>query len=284
MFEDALVWAEEVLAAPITRCSPLRGGLTSTMLALTDAAGRESVLRLMTEEPWRAHGAGLTRREQRAQQELATTAVPAPETLALDPDGLRTGVAAHLMTRLPGAPADEVGKSEIHGMAQMAARIHAVEPTRDFRPYQSWAPAAKWRVPPWTEHPGCWQRAFEILASAPPAYVPVFLHRDFSHRNLLWRKGSISGVVDWVETSMGPAWLDVAHGATNLAVSFGTCHARLLVEHYAAVTGTGPDPYWFVMDAVGFLPFPGASPLFGSQAELAGLDRWLHHVIEEMPG
>ena len=37
------------------------------MLALRDEAGAESVLRLMTNEPWRTHGAELTARERDAQ-------------------------------------------------------------------------------------------------------------------------------------------------------------------------------------------------------------------------
>jgi hypothetical protein len=45
--------------------------MTSTMLSLADASGGQSVLRLMTKEPWRKHGPGLTRREQAAQRELA---------------------------------------------------------------------------------------------------------------------------------------------------------------------------------------------------------------------
>ena len=51
------------------------------MLALRDAAGSESVLRLMTNEPWRTHGAELTTRERAAQLVLAGTAVPAPTSL-----------------------------------------------------------------------------------------------------------------------------------------------------------------------------------------------------------
>ena len=81
-------------------------------------------------------------------------------------------------------------------------------------------------VPDWTRHPASWQRAFELLAGQEPAYEPTFLHRDFSHRNLLWTDDAISGVVDWVETSTGPAWLDAAHAASNLAVAHGTERAR----------------------------------------------------------
>lgn len=101
----------------------------------------------------------------------------------------------------------------------------------------------------------------------------------FSHRNLLWLDGRISGVVDWVETSTGPAWLDAAHAATNLAVAYGSEPARSFLAAYAALTGTRPDPYWLIMDAVGFLPPPGQEPLLGSAEELERLDEGVRPVV-----
>lgn len=164
-------------------------------------------------------------------------------------------------------------------MAQMLATIHAVEPTEPFRTYQSWAWEAKWVVPPWTEHPESWLKAFAVLAEEPPSYEPTFLHRDYSHRNLLWSGGEISGVVDWVETSAGPAWLDAGHAATNLALQFGPEPARAFLAGYAALAAERPHRYWLVMDAVGFLPPPGKRPLFDSPTELQRLDQWVHALV-----
>ncbi len=65
--------------------------------------------------------------------------------------------------------------------------------------------------------PAAWERAFAVLAQDPPPYDGTFLHRDFSPRNLLWSGDRLTGIVDWVETSWGPAWLDVAHCRTILA-------------------------------------------------------------------
>jgi aminoglycoside phosphotransferase (APT) family kinase protein len=134
-------------------------------------------------------------------------------------------------------------------------------------------------VPAWTKHAASWQRAFDLLAEEPPAYEPTFLHRDYSHRNLLWGGAEITGVVDWVETSTGPAWLDAGHAATSLAIAFGSDAARAFLLRYAALTGTKAERYWLVMDAVGFLPPPGKKPLFGSSTELERLDHWLHDLM-----
>ena len=279
VYDEAVAWAESVLGGPITEVVELSGGMTSTMLALSPASGAPAVLRLMTNEPWRTHGADLTRRERSAQGALASTTVPAPTSIGIDADGTVTGVSAHLMSRLPGAPTGTVDAAVVTAMAEMLARIHDVRPAVAFRPYQSWAWEAKWVVPAWTCHPDAWQQAFELLAQEPPAFAPTFLHRDYGHRNLLWSGGQISGVVDWVETSTGPAWLDAAHAATNLAVGFGAEPARSFLAAYGALTGSKPDPYWLVMDAVGFLPPPGKTPMFDSPGELERLDDWLLHVV-----
>jgi len=276
---DALSWGEAVLGAAIIEIEELSGGLTSTMLGLTDATGQRSVLRLMTNEPWRNHGAELTRRERTAQEELASTQVPAPTSIAVDAEGSVAGVAAHLMSRLPGTATREVGASTVAAMVEMLALIHDVKPAEPFRTYQSWALQGKWAIPPWTKHPESWQRAFDLLAEGPPSYAPTFLHRDYSHRNLLWRDGEISGVVDWVETSSGPVWLDAGHAATNLALAFGPEPANAFLAGYAALMAEKPQTYWLVMDAVGLLPPPGKKPLFGSPTELHRLDQWVHHLI-----
>jgi aminoglycoside phosphotransferase (APT) family kinase protein len=230
----------------------------------------------MSNEPWKTHGSALTQREASALQALEDTPVPAPTSLGLDAEGRRTGVAAHLMSRLPGDPTTEVDDAKLTAMATLLATIHEIKPA--FRRYQSWAWEAKWILPAWTEYPGSWQRAFDVLASEPLAYEPTFLHRDYSHRNLLWNGAEITGVVDWVETSTGPAWLDAGHAATNLALTFGPDPAWAFLDRYAALTGRHLEKYWLVMDAVGFLPPPGRDPLFGSPTELKRLDYWLRDL------
>lgn len=110
--ENAVARAQSVLGEPIQTVRPLTGGLTSAMLALTTTSGGY-VMRLMRREPWRTHGAELTARERAAQQVFEGTGVPAPRSVALDADGRSTGVAPHLMTRVPGAPAETLTPSQV---------------------------------------------------------------------------------------------------------------------------------------------------------------------------
>lgn len=250
------------------------------MLALTPEQGDEVVLRLMTEEPWRAHGAALTTREAEVQQMLAPTPVPAPRSLALDAEGEHDGVAAHLMTLVPGAvDLDRVDDASLARLADVLAAIHDVEPTIEVRDYQSWAWEAKHVVPPWASDAGLWEEAFALLRTDPPSYEPRLIHRDFHHRNVLWVGDEVGGVVDWVETSLGPAWLDVAHGCSNIALHHGTDTAQAFADAYVARTGRAPQPFFDVMDVVGFLPPPGRRSFITDAQELARLEDWLRSRV-----
>lgn len=275
----ALTWVDRV-AGPVTGVQELTGGWTSTMLALTTDR-TDLVLRLMTREPWRTHGEGLTTREHQVQKMLASTTVPAPHSLALDASGRSCGHPAHLMTRLPGSV--DVGRVDPVSLGQLAdllVSIHEVEPTIEVRPFESWAWEAKFHPPSWSSDPGLWQEAFAVLRTPPPGFEPRFIHRDFQPRNVLWAEGCVSGVVDWVETSIGPAWLDVAHCSTNIALAHSTEAADRFAAAYLARTGCEAQPYFDVMDIVGFLPPPGRRAFFrGDGPEHGRLERRLHSVL-----
>ena len=211
------------------------------MLALRDDRGGRAVLRLITREPWRTHGAALSTRESEVPRMLAGTDVPAPRSIALDADGRACEHPAHLMTLVPGeTDVGRVDPASLAALADLLATIHGVVPTVEVRPYQSWAWEAKFVVPGWARHRDVWERAFDILRAAPPPFEPTFLHRDFALRNVLWHDGAVSGVVDWVETSIGPAWLDVAHCSTNIALDHGNAAADAFADAYVSRTGREP--------------------------------------------
>jgi aminoglycoside phosphotransferase (APT) family kinase protein len=279
VYAAAITWAREHFDHDVDEVVPLAGGMTSAMLSLRDTSGAAAVLRLITEEPWRTHGPELVTRESVTQRMLETTGVPAPLSLAADPSGDATGHPAHLMTLVPGSP-DETRHDDqsLVAIAELLASIHqVVAPARDF---QSWAWPAKWIVPAWTGRPDLWQAAFDLLAQEAPAFEPTFIHRDFGPHNVLWGGDAITGVVDWVEASTGPAWLDVAHCSSNLAVRHGTVAGQRFAAAYTRVTGIERAAYWDVMDIVGFLPPLGRKPMFDDPEQLARLDE---HLAWAMP-
>lgn len=253
----ALGWAARRIGA-VESVQDLTGGWTSTMLALGNAGGDQAVLRLMTQQPWRSHGPALTTREARVQEMLEGSDVPAPRSLALDADGAECGHSAHLMSRLPGfVDTDRVDRASLDRLARLLSDVHAFDPTTPMRNYESWAWEAKHVVPPWATDPGPWRAAFAVLGTAPPLHDECFIHRDFHLRNVLWVGGEVSGLVDWVETSTGPAWLDVARCCSNLAIAHGNEIADRFATAYVRRTGREPQPYFDLMDLVGFLPPPG---------------------------
>lgn len=276
----ALKWVEEVLGEPVLVVRPLVGGATGEMLALRTESGTDSVLRLTTREPWRTHGAALNGREAEIQEMLAGSGVPAPRSLALDRHGEHCEHPAHLMTLLPGQVDQLRTDSDSLGLlAQLLTDIHAVDPTIQVRTYQSWAWEEKFVVPDWAANRELWEDAFALLRTAPPAYEPCFIHRDFALRNVLWSGDQIGGVVDWVETSIGPAWLDVAHCSSNIAVRQGNGLADAFADAYVARTGRESQPYFDVMDLVGFLPPPGSPSIWSDPAMLVRLEERLAAVL-----
>jgi len=256
----AVSWVESVWQ-PVGAVQPLRGGVTSTMAVVTGVDGDDAVLRLMTDEPWRRHAEGLLAREAQVQGQLAATDVPAPRSIAVDPGGLEAGTPAHLMSWLPGElELHRCDDSLLTALAELVLAVHGVDPGPAGWPreYQSWAWPKKRIVPPWSSRPELWGSAFEVLGGPEPAYEPTFLHRDYHLGNVLWEDGVVSGLVDWVETSTGPAVLDVAHCTTALALLHGVDVALQFPAAYAEAGGRAEPKaaYWQVMDVVGFLPHP----------------------------
>lgn len=273
----------------------LTGGWTSDMWLVRTPDSREAVLRQMTRDPWKAHAAELLNREADVQGALSRTAIPVPRPLAIDETGAAAGAPSLLMTRLQGdLLLHDDGDEVLARLAAVLGAIHAHRPASHRpRPYQSWAVQAK-RVPPdWAADTELWRSAFRVLDRSPPEHRGVFMHRDFHLGNVLWREGRVSGVVDWVEASWGPADLDVAHCETNLAMLHGPSAAHRFRAAYPAATTTADQSpkdstYWQVMDVVGYLPTPrkvaapwrdkGRVDVTDDIAEQR-LELWLHEVM-----
>ena len=108
--------------------------------------------------------------------------------------------------------------------------------------------------PAWAERPDLWDEAFRLhAATSPPADVCV-VHRDFQHFNVLWSRGRVSGVVDWVWASQGSPDVDVAHERLNLALLHSVEVAERFRLVYEAEAGRTVDPWWDLNELVSYLP------------------------------
>ncbi|MFJ8045788.1 phosphotransferase family protein [Kitasatospora sp. NPDC096147] len=273
--ESQLPSGERVVAA-----ERLRGGWTSEMRRLHTGGpggGRALVLRSFVQPFFLEHADGLLTREADILTLLGPGPVPAAELVAVDATGAHCDHPSLLMTLLPGTvrldDAEAAERAEL--LAVQLAAIHRTGVTDRQRPrvYQAWTAPERVRVPELTTRPELWQQAIDVLRQDPPPYTGRFLHRDYHPGNVLFTGTStgtstgtgtdaalrISGVVDWVETSWGPADLDVAHCSTALALLHGAPAGLRFPDHYRAAGGElAPSRearrYWQLLDALAFAP------------------------------
>ena len=112
------------------------------------------------------------------------------------------------------------------------------------------------RAPVWASRPDVWERAIDVLERGrPKGDERLFIHRDYHPGNVLWENGQVSGLIDWVNASVGSPWADVGHCRVNLASELGPPAADRLLELFRAASGRSDeyDPYWDIAAAIGGL-------------------------------
>ncbi|MFJ9584686.1 alpha/beta fold hydrolase [Streptomyces acidicola] len=276
---------------PKAQVAPLQGPSSGTPRARTEQRGNAPVLprtrlddgsglvlRSFVRPFFRRHAPGLLAREASVLTLLAPyDGIPVPELRAVDATAEHADHPSLLMSLLPGTVrVDDVDlERRLDLLAGQLARVHAVVPDERPRTYQAWT------SPERVGSPGGepWERAVDVIRRAAPAYEGCFLHRDFHPGNVLFTGAGetlrITGVVDWVETSWGPADLDVAHCSTALALLHGPEHGLGFRARYEARGGRSlaedrDHLYWRLLDALGYAP--DATKLAGPWRELGRTD------------
>ncbi|MEW2303158.1 alpha/beta fold hydrolase [Streptomyces sp. NPDC006655] len=262
----------------VTDSRLLSGGWSSQMGRLTLDDGTELVQRAFVKPFFRRAAPGLLAREASVLTLLAGhEGVPAPGLVAVDATAEHCDHPTLLMSALPGrvrVDEDDLDR-RLDLLAAQLVRVHDVVPSERPRTYQAWTPPERVRTP----DGALWERALEAIRRDPPPYEGRFLHRDFHPGNVLFAGAGpelrITGVVDWVETSWGPADLDVAHCSTALALLHGPEYGLAFRERYEAHGGRGlaADPdhlYWRLLDALHYCP--DAAKLAGPWRDLGRHD------------
>ena len=254
----ALAWAGACLGGPVVSVRALRGGMSSAVHLLTvqDDGGRrrQAVLRRYV-RPGQEQGTDAAGQEARALRAACRAGVPVPALLAADPAGTGAGVPAVLMSRLPGRvdwwPADT--DDWLRRLAEVLPAIHAAPlPPPGVLPCFAPYPQASYQPPGWARYPRVWEQAAEISREPPPGLPEVLVHRDFHPGNVLWRRGAVSGVVDWQGACTGPAAADVAHCRVNL-LGFGAGAAQRFTAAWQQAAGADWHPWGDIVTIIGFL-------------------------------
>ncbi|MGW1178096.1 phosphotransferase family protein [Kitasatospora sp. NPDC002543] len=263
----------------------LRGGWTSRMRRLEvrrDGDGPHPspsalVLRSFVTPFYRRHAPGLLAREAAVLRLLEGSVVPAARLVAVDAAGAVCEHPSLVMTALPGRVCleqDAHAPARARLLAAQLAAVHALEVREADRPraWQAWTAPERVAVPEDTARRALWARAVEVIGSPAPPYRACFLHRDFHPGNVLFdtapthdahgehgARPVVTGVVDWVETSWGPADLDVAHCSTALALLHGPAAGLAFADLYTAAGGREladgrAHLYWRLLDALAFAP------------------------------
>ncbi len=257
--KEALAWAAGRLGGPVISARALRGGMSSAVHLLTvqDSSGqrRQAVLRRYVRPEPSEQEPDAAGREARALRVARQAGVPTPALLAVDPAGMEAGVPAVLMSRLPGRvdwwPSDM--DRWLRRLAEILPGIHCAPlPPADVLPLFAPYPQASYRPPGWARYPHLWERAAEISYGPPPRLPAVLVHRDFHPGNVLWRRGTVSGVVDWQGACTGPAMADVGHCRVNL-LGFGTDAAQRFTALWQQAAGAAYHPWGDIVTVIGFL-------------------------------
>jgi aminoglycoside phosphotransferase (APT) family kinase protein len=258
----ALRWAAAAVAAEaaVVSCRALAGGTSSAVheLEVIGVAGRHHrlVLRRFVRLDWLAEEPDVARHEAAALTAAAPAHLPTPTLVASDPDGAAAGVPAVLMTMLDGQIEWDPPELEdfLRRLARALELIHRLPVPADgsLPPYRPYAVRLR-RPPAWARDPDVWLRAVALAKCPVPSAERTLIHRDYHPGNVLWRDRRVTGVVDWVNASVGSRWADVGHCRMNLARRFGQPAAERFLSLYRAATARDDDysPYWDVAAALG---------------------------------
>jgi aminoglycoside phosphotransferase (APT) family kinase protein len=241
----------------------LRGSSSATLYRLTLLDGikvNHCVLRLFTKSEWLAVEPDIPEHEAAVLEKVSAAGLPVPHLLGCDPRGAACGLPALLMTALPGK-VDLMPmsiESWLRQMAEFLVKLHEIEPAGFHWHYRAYNNVDQLKVPEWSRHKPLWEKAIEIVRSPAPAAPVRFIHRDFHPVNLLWRRGKLSGVVDWVNACQGPAGIDVAWMRHSMASMYGLAMSDRFLAVCQEVMGSSwdYDPYWDMKTIVEFLPGP----------------------------
>lgn len=215
-----------MLGQTVVRAERVRGGVTS-VVHRARVVGPESqpinvMLRRVPPKPDAPdHDPTVTVLAESYALRLLDGLGPSPRLLAFDTSGTACGVPALISTWLRGRPV-VVPADRTRWVRGLAAAVHAVPTdTSGFEQFASFSPwfATDMRPPSWSRVPDAWAHALDTLrASLPPGGPIQVVHRDLHPANVLFSRGTLTGIVDWANLSLGPREVDISRCRIEVAL------------------------------------------------------------------
>ena len=281
--------------ATIDEVRRLKGGMdasTHRVVVRTRAGTRWPIVVRRFDRDGRWFAADRLPAEAATLAALAPTAVPAPECLLLDEAGDWLGAPAMVVTCLPGGPAPPARWAEWSGeLVAVMADIHGTAPVVESEPWlTAWSRAEE--LSSLTDEPW-YQRVWPVVLAHRDELASggegSLVHHDLHPGNTLWRRGRITGVVDWPLAGRGYPAYDRAY----LRLDVSLCQGRAAGDALAAASRAHgiPDdhPAWDLVVGVRALP-PDAwigvyneigVPLTAEEGR-ARLDAWFARALAQL--
>ena len=193
--------------------------------------------------------------------------IPAPEPLYLDRTGDLLGIPGIVTGFIEGEQVShpEDVRSWSADIARMLLRVHDIRPSSEDRIhiYEGRWMGLYFLRDSWPETMAGHSLTVPIfeavleLRAALRRVRPVFLHMDYWPGNILWRRGRISGLVDWDAASYGDPALDVAYFRMNMYLRGIKEAADIFLDYYESESGPVENlGFWELACAARPLPAP----------------------------
>lgn len=246
--------------ADVESVQQLKGSTSSTLHQISLRLNQDIqylVVRQFDNKEWLQEEPDLAHHEAESLRMAEKVSVQSPKIIAYEETGKHCGLPVILMTMLEGSvDLKPQSKSKwLNGLAESLVKVHALEVENFPWRYFTYHDIPSLVVPSWTSAQKSWERAIEIVKGTQPIYKECFIHRDYHPTNILWKDGSVSGIVDWVNACRGPAGIDVGHCRLNLAMLYdvGTADAFLATYEQFAGDAFTYAPYWDFLSLIDIL-------------------------------
>lgn len=251
MEEKTKQWVEEQFEyeEEISKVERLDGGVSSEMYMIEFSNRPPVVIRQISNTSWLEEETDVLLQEKKQLRQLAESHVPTPSFIAVDPYGVHCGMPTLMMTKLPGHLQTTISIDQmLDQLANCANMIHQTKIRDQQYFYEPYMHIEAIDIPRWTADPVIWKKLYDYIQKAEmPSFETSFIHRDYHLNNILWENGSISGVVDWINSCIGPRYIDIAHCRWNLAMTYSVNEADTFLEKYEKGQSSG-DSYHIYWD------------------------------------